>query len=88
MMTSRTTIWLRQMVSLLVKPIPIHEPIPIYEPIPVYESIPVHDTNLHQNILLSKSSQKQLGDTVRGICCMHTFWLADRPCQPIDLAGQ
>jgi hypothetical protein len=64
------------MVSLLVKPIPIHEPIPIYEPIPVYESIPVYDINLHQNILLSKSSQKQLGDTVRDM--LYTYFLVGR----------
>jgi hypothetical protein len=58
--TSRTTIWRSQMVSLLVKPIPIYESIPIYEPIPAHESIPVHesilvhDINLYQNILLLK----------------------------------
>jgi hypothetical protein len=47
MMTSRTIIWLRQIVSLLVKSIPIHEPISIYKPIPVYKSISVYDTNLY-----------------------------------------
>jgi hypothetical protein len=78
LLTSRTTIWLRQMVSLLIKPIPIHKPIPIYKPIPVYKPISVYNINLHQNILLLKSSQKQLGDTVRGIYCIYTFWLADR----------
>jgi hypothetical protein len=64
------------MVSLLVKPIPIHKPIPIYEPIPVYESILVYDTNLYQNILLLKSSQKQLGDTVRDM--LYIYFLVGR----------
>jgi hypothetical protein len=67
------------MVSLLVKPIPIHESISIYESILVHESIPVRDINLHQNILPPKSSQKQLGDIVRGI--YGSGW-------PIDLASQ